>query len=165
MPSGLLPDEGIGEQLANILSATISGVLPWQLVLFVNDLTPTFETVFSDLTEASWPGYARFTLTRSYWTTPAVNQGCAASTWGTVPLVYYVGAVADETINYGAAYYDQSNDVLAWVQRFDDADLNPLVAGGQFQILPQYTLTSAACSMLGKNKPPRGRVTKGKRRG
>lgn len=147
MPAGILPDEGIAAQLSYILSATISGVLPWQLVLFVNDITPDYNTVFSDLEEATWPGYSRQTLTRSAWTAPEVFEGCATSTWGTSPIRFYVGAVSHVT-NYGAAYYDQSNDVLRWVQRFDDADIAPLQTGGQFQLLPVYTLTSADCAAM-----------------
>jgi hypothetical protein len=147
MPSGILPDEGIGDQLSYLLSAPITGVLPWQLVLFVNDLTPSYDTVFSDLEEATWPGYSRQTLSRSNWTVPTVYEGCASSTWGVSPIVLYVGAVGSVT-NYGCAYYDQSNDVLRWVQRFDDADIAPLIPGGQFQLLPVYTLTSADCAAM-----------------
>jgi hypothetical protein len=146
MPAGLLPDEGIADQLSYLLSATISGVVPWQLVLWVNDITPDYDTVFSDLTEATWPGYSRQTLTRANWTAPTVNMGCATSTWQETPIIYYVGSVSPGTINYGAAYYDPGAGVLRWVQRFDDTDLNPISTGGQFQLLPQYTLTSAACT-------------------
>ena len=146
MPAGILPDEGIAAQLSWILSAAVPGVLPWQLLLFTNNLVVDANTVFADLVEASWPGYSRQTLDRSAWTTPTVVTGCATSTWGTVPIVYNVGAVSLNTINYGAAYYDQSSGVLRWVQTFDTADQVPLQVGGQFQLLPQYTLTSAACS-------------------
>lgn len=165
MPAGLLPDEGLAAQLAYILSADIAGVVPWQLVLWANDLTPSYQTVWADLVECAWPGYSRRILTRANWTAPVVNQGCAQSTYGTVPQAYQVGTVPAGTVVYGAAYYDQSSGVLRWVQRFDDPDLAALVSGSVYQVLPSYTLTSAACSMAGKNKPPRGRVTKGKRRG
>jgi hypothetical protein len=62
--------------------------------------------------------------------------------------VYYVGLISTPIINYGVAYYDPGAGVLRWVQRFDDADLNPLTTGGQFQILPTYTLTSAECGSM-----------------
>lgn len=148
MPSGILPDEGIAEQLSYILSTSIIGVLPWELMLFVNDVDVDYATVLGDLVEATWEGYSRLTLSRYNWTVPVVQFGCASSTWGAAPLVYDVGTVSPGTINYGAAYLDQSSGVLRWVQRFDDADLNPLVSGGQFSLLPQYTLTSAACGNL-----------------
>jgi hypothetical protein len=145
MPAGLLPSEGIGAQLEYILSAPITGVLSWLLVLFVNDLVPDADTVFADLVEASWPGYSRLQLARDGWTTPTVWGGCATSTWGTEPLVYNVGPVSPGVINYGAAYFDGTTGLLRWVQRFDDADLFALVPGGQFSLLPTYTLTSAEC--------------------
>jgi hypothetical protein len=145
MPAGSLPDEGIAAQLSYILSATISGVLPWQLMLFVNDLTPDATTILADLTEATWPGYSRVTLDRGTWTTPTVLAGCATSTYGTVPQTWYVGVLSSPVTNYGAAFVDASSSVLRWVQRFDDADIAPITTGGRFLYLPQYTLTSAAC--------------------
>lgn len=145
MAAALLPDQGIADQLSWILSATISGVSNWQLVLWVNNYTPDNTTTLANLTEATWPGYSRVTLNRSSWTTPTVSAGCATSTYGTIPLVYYVGGVLPGVINYGMAFYDPAFAVLRWVQRFDTPDLVPLQPGGQFQILPQYTLTSASC--------------------
>jgi hypothetical protein len=144
VPSGILPDEGIADQLAYILSATISGVLPWQLLFFTNDVTPTHATVLSDLLEATWSGYARRSLDRSVWTTPTVFGGCATSTYGTDPQQYSVGIVGDVT-NYGAALVDASLGVIRWIQRFDDTDIRPLVSGSRWQYLPRYTLTSAEC--------------------
>jgi hypothetical protein len=156
MPSAVLPDEGLADQLAYVLSAPIVGVLPWTLILWVNDLVPDHSTVLGDLVEATWPGYHRYVLDRSEWTVPVVSQGCVASTWGTVPLSWTVGVVAAPTINYGAAYVDLGSGVLRWVQRFDNADLNPLVSGSQWRLLPQYTLTSAACPVRTFRRP-RGR--------
>lgn len=144
MAVGLLPDEGIGDQLAYLLSAPIPGVLPWQLIIWVNDIQPDADTVFDDLLEASWSGYSRLTLDRSTWTVPTVSNGCAVSTYGTVPLVYMPSGDLIET-NYGAAYYDASKDVLRWIQRFEDGDIAPIVPGRSWSILPQYTLTSSTC--------------------
>lgn len=163
MPAGVLPDEGIGAQLGYILSATITGVVDWQLILFTNDITVDASTVYADLTEATWAGYTRRTLARAMWTAPTVSDGCATSTYTTSPQVYSVGTVDPDTINYGAAYYDPGGGVLRWCQRFDDADLNALTTGGQFQILPTYTLTSAACeAMMSAARPTARRKRKGK---
>jgi|ERR1700761_331989 len=148
MPGGILPDEGIADQLSYILSSTISGVLPWQLILFTNDLTPDSDTVLADLEEAEWPGYMRKTLTRSDWTTPEVNAGCASSTYGTYPIVWYVGEITTPVTNYGAAFIDQTVGVIRWVQRFDDEDLFEITTGGQYSYLPTYTLTSAQCASM-----------------
>lgn len=145
MPAAILPDEGIGDQLSYILNAPIAGVLPWTFILWVNDLDPSAATVLADLEEATWDGYSRQTLTRGGWTTPDVNNGCASSTYGTDPIVFVPTGPAVQT-NYGAAYIDQSSGVIRWVQRFEDADIVPVIVGQAYKILPQYTLTSAECS-------------------
>ncbi len=144
MPDGLLPDEGIGDQLEYILKRSISGVLPWQLIFWTNDVQVDSDTVLSDLTEATFDGYSRLTLDRSEWTTPTVHAGCAHSTWGTVPQVWYVTGGPVETI-YGYAYVDVGAGVLRFVQRFDGDDIEPITVGGKVLLLPTYTLTSAAC--------------------
>ena len=147
MPQGILPDQGIGDVLGYILSADIMGVLPWQLVLFVNDLTPDNSTTWDQLVEATWQGYNRVTLQRNGWTTPAVSEGCAVSYMGSTPYTWTVGIGSPQT-NYGCAYYDQSSGVLRFVQRFDDGDIRPTTPGMKLSILPQFTLTSAACGMM-----------------
>lgn len=144
MPDQLLPNEGIGDQLVYILSAPISGVLPWVLILFSNDIVPDADTVLADLVEATFPGYTPATLTRPDWTTPVVLSGCAHSTWGTTPITWFVTGPTTETI-YGYAMCDLTLGVLRTVQRFDDADLTPLQPGGRISLLPEYTLTSAPC--------------------
>ncbi|MCE5292093.1 MAG: hypothetical protein LLG14_23020 [Nocardiaceae bacterium] len=144
MPAGLLPDEGIAAQLEYILKASISGVLPWQLMLFVNDIVPTHATVLADLVEATFQGYARVNLTRSEWTTPTVHDGCAHSTWGSTVVTWYVNGGPTETI-YGYAYVDASMGVIRLVQRLDAGDIRPVEIGGKVTMLPEYSLTSAEC--------------------
>jgi len=90
MPDALLPDEGIGQQLECILQRTVSGVLPWNLMLWVNDIVPDTDIVLADLVEATFGGYSQVTLTRSDWTTPDVHDGCAHSTWMITPTVWNV---------------------------------------------------------------------------
>lgn len=156
MPAGLLPDEGIGGQLQYILSSSISGVLPWQLRLFVNDIVPDNTTKLADLVEATWLGYNRASLDRSKWTLPSVADGCARSTWGTDPIEWTCHST-DHPTNYGVAYVDFTTGVIRWIQRFDDADLRPLEPNQRFQLLPVYTLTSAECGGIMVNQPKRRR--------
>jgi hypothetical protein len=162
MPAGLLPDDGIADQLTYILSSTISGVVSWQLLLWTNDYTPDIDTVLSDLTEATWMGYNRVQLDRSVWTTPLVQMGCATSTWGVSPIGFFNESGSPVT-NYGCAYLDPSTGLLRFVQRFDDADIAPLQPGGQFQILPQYTLTSASCVSMAAARRRAKRRAKGEK--
>lgn len=147
MPPGILPNEGIGDQLGYILRADIPGVLPWELLLWVNDLEPDADTVYADLTEASFYGYHRVSLDRDVWTVPSVNDGCATSYAGDVPITWTVESTEPQTI-YGVAYLDQSAGVLRYVQRFDDEDIQVTEPGLKLRLLPQYTLTSAACGGL-----------------
>jgi len=144
MPAGLLPSEGIGDQLEYILKRSISGVLPWTLIFWTNDLVPTCAVVLDDLTEATFGGYTRLTLDRADWTVPVVDDCCATSTWGTDAQVWNVTSGPTETL-YGYAYVDFTDGVIRFIQRFDDADIAPVVVGGRVTILPKYTLTSAEC--------------------
>ena len=144
MPNLILPDEGIADQLTYILSVYIPGVLPWQLRLFVNDLVPDANTVTESMVEATFSGYSRYDLERAQWTVPTVADGCASSTWGTEPITWYVTGPTSETV-YGYGLVDSTSGVLRAIQRFEDADIAPLVVGGRFLLLPEYTLTSAAC--------------------
>lgn len=144
MAEGFIPNEGIADQLEYILKRSVSGVLPWQLIFWTNDLVPDFDTVLDDLTEATFSGYNRLTMDRSNWTTPTVHNGCAHSTWGTEAQVWYVTGGPVETI-YGYAYIDPGAAKIRFVQRFDDGDIQPIRIGGKVTILPTYTLTSAAC--------------------
>lgn len=144
MPDGILTTLGAPYPLAFWLKASISGVLDWQLRLWVNDVTPTAATVLGDLVEASWNGYNRVTLTRGLWTDPVVTGGCAVSTWGTSPYQWFVLGSPFDTV-YGWAMVDTVLNELRWVQRFEPADIQPVTLGGQFLLLPTITGTSAPC--------------------
>jgi hypothetical protein len=144
MPDGILPSEGLGDQLEYILKRSVSGVGPWVLKLWVNDLVPTEATVLADLVFASWGGYSPVTLTRPEWTVPVVDEGCAVSTWGEDALVWYVTSGPTET-NYGYALVDDSAGVIRFIQRFEEEDIAPVAVGGRVTLLPRYSLTSCAC--------------------
>lgn len=144
MAAGLLPNEGIADQLAYILQKSISGVLPWQLRYFVNDIVPDADTVLDDLVEASFTGYTRLTMDRDLWVIGEPDAGCVHATFGTYAQVWYCTAGPVETI-YGYAYVDASLGVIRFIQRFDDADIAPLEIGGRILLLPEYTFRSAEC--------------------
>lgn len=146
MPAGIIPNEGIADQLSWVLATPTVLRLNWELVLFVNDITVDYDTVYEDLTEATWAGYSRMQLDMTQWQYPTVFEGCATATYGTLPVTYNVGVVAPDTINYGVAYYDPGYGVLRWVQTFDADDQVALVTGGRFSLVPQYTYTTAQCA-------------------
>ena len=144
MPEGILPNEGIGQQLESIVKLEVAGIAAWQLVLFVNDIVPDADVTFADLVEASFDGYSRATLERALWLEPTVDGGCAVSVYGTEPLQWY-NLGTDEPTVYGYALIDSSSEVIRFIQRFEDDDIQPLEPGGRIVLLPRYTLTSAAC--------------------
>ena len=144
MPDGILPNEGIADQLVYLVQSPIAGVLESQCRLWVNDFTPDKDTVLADLQEATFSGYVRKTVPRADWQTPTVTDGCATSVNGTMPLQWTVTAATTEKV-YGYALVDVLAGVIRFVQRLEPDDIQPLAVGNVLKLLPQYTLTSAAC--------------------
>ena len=144
MPDGILPNEGIGDQLKYLLQSPISGVLPWKFVFFVNNIGPDFTTVYADLVLSSFGGFTPFDLSRADWTDPVVTGNCALSTWGTDVLSWTFTSGPLETI-YGYAYLDYAAHKIRFIQRFDVADIQTVVIGEKIRLLPRYTLTSCSC--------------------
>lgn len=144
MPAGILPNEGIGFTLSELLGRVAIPVLPWKLILWTNNYTPTATTTLANLTEATFGGYARANLDRDLWEAPVVGAGCAHSDWSPDTIDYTVTGGPFETI-YGCAYLDVANGVLRFVQRFDTADIFTLELGSVYKVPVQFTLTSGEC--------------------
>lgn len=144
MPAGILPDDGLTDHLNNLLRGTEGDGLPWDLMLWTNDITPDATTNIADLVEATFGGYGRVSLDVADWTAPDVVGGCAHSTWGTVATVWFVTGGPVETIR-GCAYVNPTSNTLAFVQRFDPADIAPTTVGGKVSLLPEFTLNSSEC--------------------
>lgn len=139
-PGLVAPNEGLDDQLAYILKAPISGVLPWVLILWINDgLFPGQDTVYADLNEASFTGYSRVTVDRSLWTDPVIEYSAAVSTWGTTPT-RWIPTGAPQTL-YGWAMITQTSSVIRYIQRFQ----KPLIAadGLPVGLIPRVTLGTA----------------------
>ncbi len=133
------PNEGLDDQLDYILSANISGVIPWLLVLWLDaDLFPTQSTVYADLTLASFTGYSPVTVDRTLWTPSEIQGNQAVSTWGTTPQLW-TPTGAPQTL-YGWAMVTQLTPVLRYIQRFPV----PLIAadGNPVGVLPRVTLST-----------------------
>lgn len=144
MPAGFIPDIGLGPTLRELLGKDAPNVIPWELLLWTNNYVPDNNATIELLTEATFGGYSRVTLVRATWTDPTVNPNCAHTTWGTDAVVWDVTGGPVETI-YGYAFVDPTTNVLRFIQRFDTPDIQPIVIGGRFLLLPQYTLTNAVC--------------------
>jgi len=134
----VLPNEGLPALLDYMIRATISGVVDWELMLWTNDITPDQGTVYADLTEATFTGYSRPTITRGTWTAPAVSADHAVSTYDSVPISWSCSA-GSETV-YGYALVTVTSPVIRFVERFAvPAVMSP---GAVLAVLPRLTLTT-----------------------
>lgn len=145
MADTIIPNEGLILQHQDSLQIGISGRLPWRLMLWKNDYLPVPGTVLASLTECDFAGYGRFTVDPTLWTGFDAVNGCSHATWKSVPTMWLVNGGPTQTV-YGWAMVDEGMGIIKRVQRFDPADIAPLVIGVPFLLLPRVTFTSAACS-------------------
>lgn len=75
----MIVEEGLKGVLAFLLR---NAEIDAQIGLFTDILTETDTTVFSDLTEATFPGYARINTRDVIWPDPAINGDAEAETDG-----------------------------------------------------------------------------------
>lgn len=138
----VLPDEGIADLLSYMLSAPITGVLDWLLILYELPVNPDFNTVMADLTECTFAGYSRVTLTRSLWQTPVVSGGIASSVWDTAPLGYLNTGSPQDVAGYAAIR--PGTEVIRFIQEL--AAPITLGTGQTLPLWPSFTLTTDTCS-------------------
>ncbi len=141
MPNGIVPDEGLADQLDDILSNDATLFAPWALILWTNDYVPTAATVVADLTEATFTGYSRRSLLAAGWSSPTIAGHAALSTHGTGPQVYTNGDGGPVTV-FGTAYLDVIAGKLRKVQRFDPADIVAVDPGGTIAVTPEFSYRS-----------------------
>lgn len=134
----VLPNEGLVDQLAYMVKEPISGVLPWQLRLWSNNLTPGQATVLADLTECTFTGYSRVTMTRSSWQNFEVITNRARAQWGS-SATSWTCTGSPQTV-YGYAMVDTALGVIRGVERFDTPQV--LATGGVLSVLPRYSYTT-----------------------
>lgn len=143
------PNEGLADQLDYLLRAPISGVVPWLLILYLNDdLVLDQSTVYADLTEADFSGYSRVTLTRATWTEAVIESDAAVSTYGTDP-VQWTASGSPQTL-YGWAIITPVASVIRYIEPFP----TPVTAapGSPVGVLPRVTLTTLPESSLLREK-------------
>jgi len=141
MPDGVVPDEGLARGLFWTLDNPDTALDAWQLMLFVNDITPDRDTVAADLVEPSWTSYARAALMPGDWSAPTVTAHIAESVNGTDPVEFPNVSSATETV-FGCAYFDPLFGVLRFVQRFEPGDIRAIAAGESVFVLPRFTRRS-----------------------
>lgn len=137
----VLPAGGIPFLMEWMLKSPISGVPDLQLMLFTNTLDPECDVVFADLTECTFTGYARFTLNRSNWQAPTVEECCGIMLYGSVPLSWTNTGSPQQVAGY--AILIPSSGPLIAVQALSSPFTLPSLA--TLPIRPQITLTTGAC--------------------
>lgn len=145
MANGIVPDEGLAQELNDLLVNAGTSFAAWQVMLWVNDFVPDFDTVLADLVEATFPGYSRRALTAVNWSAPTITAHLATSQNGATAQSWTVGGGSDVTV-FGHAYVDTIAGVLRLVQRWDDADIAPVSPGGTIELQPRFTLRSQLAS-------------------
>ena len=141
MPAGVFIDEGLGRGLKMLVDNPDTALVPWEMLLFVNDITPDEDTVLADLTEPTWGGYARVTLDPGLWTAPFLSGHMASVEYGTEPTEFANVGGPTQT-PFGFALFDPGWAVLVYAERFDDGDITPVADGESKFILPRVTRRS-----------------------
>jgi hypothetical protein len=154
------PNEGLPDQLDYLLRAPISGVPPWLLMLWSNALVPDQDTVYAQLTEATFQGYSRITLSRATWTASVILDDAAVSTYGTTPQIWIcTGSV--QTIQ-GWAIITPVASVIRYIEPFPEPV--ELEVGQPVGVLPRVTLTTQTVLMMSRSRSRVvGRASKTKR--
>lgn len=161
-PSLTAPNEGLADQLDYLLSAPIVGVPPWYLVLWTNsDLTISQDTVYADLTLATFDGYGPATLARSGWTAATIIDDQAVSTYGT-EVIEWINNGEPQTL-YGWAIVTPVSPVIRYIQPLPYPVV--LESGDPIGVLPRVALTTLpSVSSVVSRQRGRRRAAKPKRR-
>lgn len=124
----LFPDVGLVFQLQQILTPRV------HYHLFSNVYVPTLNTTLSDLTEASFSGYAPQPAPVSAFTITGVSghQGYAIA-----PPVTFTNSSGGSENVYGYYVTDVSDAILLAVALFDGAPIS-IAAGGTQTVLPTW---------------------------
>lgn len=133
------PNEGLPALLDYILRDDVDGVADWELILFVNDITPDQDTEYADLTEATFTGYSSVTVTRGDWTAAVIDSDVAVSTWGAAATTW-TNTGSEQTV-YGYAMVTATSPVIRLIERF--ASPVVLATNGILGLLPRVTLGTA----------------------
>lgn len=110
------------------------GIVPqqiYQVILFINNITPSWGTELLQLTECTWPGYQRVTLDADFWSLQALN-GVAQAEYPTLTYVFDPAAQAQQTI-FGYAVIGASGQQVLYLEAFPAPYPIP-PAGGQLPL-------------------------------
>lgn len=112
---------------------------PAKLHLFQNNVTPTEDTVLTDLTEANFSGYAAANLDYS------AASGIAAHVATATPTAVVFTRAAGATSNSIYGYYvtNQAGTQLLWAERDPAAPIDMSPVGATYTVTAKITGTDA----------------------
>lgn len=132
------PNNGLNLFNALLWKDAAVPALPWYLVLYSNNFTPTQASVIADFTEATFTGYSAVELNRATWQAPALVGNKSQIQYGTTPITWTATA-GFQTI-YGYVIFEGVSNKLLIAEKFATAvDLNLYPVIG---VLPRVTLTT-----------------------
>jgi hypothetical protein len=144
MPAVVIPDEGLPLSIDSSLGVDSGAFVTPKLILFSNDVTPDQATVFGDLIEPTFDGYAQVDLDPGLWAQSALAAGCIHYAWSGGTYSWNVVAGPLDTI-YGWAWIDATAGKIKRIQRFDAPDIAAVVIGSPFTLPVTATLKAAEC--------------------
>lgn len=117
--NSVFADEGLIAILQKIV------VVDLTLHIFTNNITPTVNSVYADFTEASYSGYAAFTLTHTDWVSLGVSGHIGALAYPTLTTFNSSGGSEDI---YGYYVTDVADTFVFWAGLFDSSPVTVLPA-------------------------------------
>ena len=134
----VMANEGTPIMLNYVLQRVANNYTDWLCMLWSNSsLSPSPTTVYANLTEATFTGYARRTIDHTKWQAPTIIGSVKAqSLYDTVPLSWTnTGSIQDV---YGYAIITPSAFKILWSQKLD-APIS-IATGGTIQFQPAMEL-------------------------
>ncbi len=104
--------------------------------LYTNNFTPDEDTVLSDLTEATFPGYNPSAWTFDLETFVAHVYRCFA-----LANVFTRGAGGGGDMIYGYYVTDNTDTTLLWAERDPAAPLDMTIPGATYTVFPNWQAT------------------------
>lgn len=124
----LFPDDGLVYQLSQILQTNVT------YRLFTNAITPTLSTVWANMTEAAWSGYAAQTQS---WSDFTINGVAAHNGFALASPISFDNTSGSTQQAYGYYVTDPSNTKLLAVALFDGAPIS-IPTGTSYNVVPTW---------------------------
>jgi hypothetical protein len=134
-----VPDAGAPVLLDTMIRVQLAVDESLSMRLYVNDFTPGYGTVLASFVEATFGGYSRRTLDRSFWA-PAVTQLNHVTTIDLVNGAQLYTVAAPVQTVFGIYLVGLLTTKVYFARRFDPPRV--LVVGQQLRVSPRITLRS-----------------------